>query len=478
MIGRGWTWARVRQRVPRVLEEGGIAAILFKVLGETVYRRMIVMECSLDEPVDALRSRVDVEVDLLDMAAAGDYRRLRPETPDDEIRRRRDAGHWCAGARIEGRVVSVCWVAPRGGRVDYLDRDLPLGGGEAYLYEVFTEPAVRGRGISSQVLAFASRRARTTGCRRIVALVNPENRAAFPPLERNGYRRTGVIGYMTIGPWRRDFRRTRPRRAAGDAVAPGPEYRNGVADSVGAHPYLDPFLARQKRRAHVELIERWGGLPDRGIVLKTDLFEEGMGGEDAFLAELAGSGRTVVGMDISPTLAARARARDAGRRARHVAADARRLPFADRSIALVVSPSTLDHFADPSDMGKSLRELARVIEPGGRLIITLDNRQNVGDPLLRLAARLGAIPYYLGRSYRVGELRSELEAAGFRVEATTSILHNPRLFAAAAMAVARFVGSASLTRLTERTLSAAQRLEHTRLRYFTGSFVAAKAVPK
>ena len=132
MIGRGWTWTRVRERVPRVLEEGGIATILFKVLGETVYRRMIVMECSLDEPVDELHARVDVEVGLLDMAA-DDYRRLRPETPDDEIRRRRGAGHWCAGARIEGRVVSVCWVAPRGGRVDYLPgpaargrRGLPL----------------------------------------------------------------------------------------------------------------------------------------------------------------------------------------------------------------------------------------------------------------------------------------------------------------------------------------------------------------
>jgi len=130
MIGRGWTWARVRARVPRVSEEGWIAAILFKVLGETVYRRMIVMECSLDEPVDAPRARVDVEVDLLDMAAAADYRRLRPETPDDEIRRRLDAGHWCAVARIEGRALSVCWVAPRGGRVDYLDRDLPLGDGD------------------------------------------------------------------------------------------------------------------------------------------------------------------------------------------------------------------------------------------------------------------------------------------------------------------------------------------------------------
>jgi transposase len=36
-----------------------------------------------------------------------------------------------------------------------------------------------------------------------------------------------------------------------------------------------------------------------------------------------------------------------------------------------VSPSTLDHFPDPADLDRSLRELRRTLRPGGRLILTL-----------------------------------------------------------------------------------------------------------
>ena len=139
---------------------------------------------------------------------------------------------------------------------------------------------------------------------------------------------------------------------------------------------------------------------------------------------------------------------------------------------------TLDHFSDPDDLGRSLRELARVMEPAGRLIITLDNRQNIFDPLLRLMSRIGWAPYYLGRSYRVDELRAELEAAGFVVQETTAILHNPRLTAVAAVAFTRKLRWPPLTALVQRMLIAAQRLEQTRLCYYTGSFVAAKAVPR
>jgi SAM-dependent methyltransferase len=157
-------------------------------------------------------------------------------------------------------------------------------------------------------------------------------------------------------------------------------------------------------------------------------------------------------------------------------ADVRKLPFADGAFALVVSTSTLDHFADPEDLGRSLRELARILEPGGRLVITLDNRQNIFDPLLRLAARAGATPYTLGRSYSASRLRSELEGAGFTVRETTAILHNPRLVAVAAVMIARRLGWGPLTRLVQRSLLAAQRLQTSRFRYYTGSFVAAHAV--
>ena len=70
--------------------------------------------------------------------------------------------------------------------------------------------------------------------------------------------------------------------------------------------YLDEFLAAMKRSAYIDLIEKWGGLPSDGRVLKTDLFEEAMG-PDAFLTQLAGSQRMVIGMDVSWEAADRAR---------------------------------------------------------------------------------------------------------------------------------------------------------------------------
>jgi SAM-dependent methyltransferase len=247
-----------------------------------------------------------------------------------------------------------------------------------------------------------------------------------------------------------------------------------MAQSLSERPhYLDAFLGEMKRQAHLALIEQWGGVPAAGRVLKTDLFEEATG-PDAFLLKLCGSA-FVVGMDLSPVVARKAAGRDPEHRARYLAADTCHLPFADGAFALVVSPSTLDHFADGEDLGRSLRELARVLAPGGRLIVTLDNRDNILDPLLRLTGRLGLAPYFLGQSYRASELRTELEAAGLHVEAETAILHNPRLVAVGAIMAASHLGWPPLTGLVRRALVAAQAFGQTRWRYRTGSFIAALA---
>jgi SAM-dependent methyltransferase len=254
------------------------------------------------------------------------------------------------------------------------------------------------------------------------------------------------------------------------------EYWNTVAGGVRAKPYLDPFLGQLKQQAYLMLLARWGGVRSVRRALKTDVFEEAMGNGDGFLQELVSGVSVGVGMDVSPVAARCARENLCCPRAHLLSADSRTLPFASSSFSLIVSPSTLDHFADPRDLGTSLRELARVLEPGGILIITLDNRQNIFDPLLRLAGRLGKVPYYLGKSYSVDELRGELEAAGFFVQETTAILHNPRLLAIGAVEMARRVGWSPLTRLVRHVLRSTQGLEHTALNYYLGSFVAAKAV--
>jgi SAM-dependent methyltransferase len=259
-------------------------------------------------------------------------------------------------------------------------------------------------------------------------------------------------------------------------TARGCGYWNGVARTRADKPhYLDTFLGALKRQAHLTLIERWGGIPATGRVLKTDLFEEAMG-PDALLPHLASAAGMGVGMDVSTAIARQAQGRDTVPCVHYVAADVRHLPFANDAFALIISPSTLDHFSDPRDLGHSLDELARVLEPGGRLIITLDNRQNIFDPLLRLVNWLGWTPYYLGRSYRVDELQAELEAAGFVVQETTAILHNPRLTAVSLVALAKKLHWPPLTALIQRGLIAAQRLEKTRWCYYTGSFVAALGV--
>lgn len=252
-------------------------------------------------------------------------------------------------------------------------------------------------------------------------------------------------------------------------------YWDGVLQTaVHSSQYRDTFLGVLKRQVHLDLIRRWGGAPQRGRVLKTDLFEEAVG-LDAFLTDLQTGENVVCGIDISVAITQRAQQRDDKQTAQYLASDVRSLPFADHSFACIVSPSTLDHFSDPRDLGVSLRELARVLEPQGRLIVTVDNRQNLFDPLLRLVGKFGWLPYYLGRSYRIEELCTELNVAGFAVEDRTAILHNPRLVAFALVALVEKIGWAPLMKYVERLLVAAQQLEHTWLCYYTGSFIAVKA---
>ena len=181
-------------------------------------------------------------------------------------------------------------------------------------------------------------------------------------------------------------------------------------------------------------------------------------------------------MDVSPIATHEARRDDQQPRAHYLVGDARHLPFASSSFALILSASSLDHFLDSADLGRSLLELKRVLQPGGRLIITLDNRHNVFDPLLRLAIRLGLVPYYIGRSYTVRELREELERAGLEVRDTTAIIHHPRLVAVALVRLANALGVPPITRLVRRALASAQRLQDTRWQYRMGCFVAALAV--
>jgi ubiquinone/menaquinone biosynthesis C-methylase UbiE len=230
------------------------------------------------------------------------------------------------------------------------------------------------------------------------------------------------------------------------------------------------FLRSYSDAVNRELVEAW--LPERARrILKTDLFDEAVG--EGLVPLLRARSEGVVGIDVSPAVveAARARYRDLDARC----ADARGLPFPDGSFDAVVSNSTLDHFRRRDEIATALGELRRVLEPGGRLVITLDNGAN---PLVLLRnalpaaplRALGVVPYPVGATCGPRGLRRVLAEAGFEVEATRALMHCPRLLARWAAALTPDTSGRLL-----RAVLSLERLGATPVRHLTAQFVAASA---
>lgn len=242
----------------------------------------------------------------------------------------------------------------------------------------------------------------------------------------------------------------------------------------------NPLLADHKRRVYTDLLNAWSGGARPLRALKTDMFAEAFNDEE-FVSGLAWS-HQMVGIDISCSILQRARERlRTDELHGYVTCDVTRLPFRDGSFDLVVSDSTLDHFPTTSEIHASLEELARVLSPGGRLIVSIDNPANLTYPprrLVRLWMRLGLAPYYVGVTLSSGRLRAALESLGMTVAHETAILHYPH-----PDGIVRFcercvtcMGRGHLDGLVARLFRASERLGNTRLRYATGRYLAVDAV--
>jgi SAM-dependent methyltransferase len=253
---------------------------------------------------------------------------------------------------------------------------------------------------------------------------------------------------------------------------------DGRWDRVGEAPapswYLDPLVARQKREVHQQLVRKWTEGCSVESVLKTDLFEEAFG-EDQILFDLIPGTHRVIGIDVSRPIAVRAMRRSPVGCARFLAADVRSLPLRSELIDVIVSNSTLDHFDTREEFQAALSELARVLRPGGVLVITIDNAYNPLYQLLRLLSRVGVGPFPLGYTTSLRGLIQSLEKRGLEVAGKSRLIHNPRLISTLLfLGLRRTLGKRADTPI-RWLLRLFSRLDALPTRTLTACFVAACA---
>lgn len=175
-----------------------------------------------------------------------------------------------------------------------------------------------------------------------------------------------------------------------------------------------------------------------------EVLDGGCGSGRVFQHRLAGQARRVVGVDI--TLDVRGNANlDAG-----VRGDLNDLPLRDNSFDVAILSHVAEHLTEPL---AAFRELARVLRPGGRLLVLTPNRWHY----VALGARVmpqrlhvafnrwrgvgeGDVFPTAYRANTAGRLRALLEAAGLEVERLERFETEPEYLAFHPLAYALGVG--------------------------------------
>ncbi|MWC28689.1 class I SAM-dependent methyltransferase [Paenibacillus sp. MMS18-CY102] len=149
--------------------------------------------------------------------------------------------------------------------------------------------------------------------------------------------------------------------------------------------YMVVYKHRNWEQANREIRQlcHWMGLPAGTELLDVGC---GMGRHALALEEL---GYKVSGMDLSEPLLAEARRHDEEQRVRWFQGDMRKLPFADGSFDATVNLFTsFGYFEEEDENMQVLRELRRVIRPGGRFVIDFLNATHVARTLVPLSERM------------------------------------------------------------------------------------------
>ncbi|MEX2645727.1 MAG: class I SAM-dependent methyltransferase [Gaiellaceae bacterium] len=200
------------------------------------------------------------------------------------------------------------------------------------------------------------------------------------------------------------------------ADAPSDSLRD-VYERRAERSYAEPASPRERRWRKFEGV--WELLREG---LPCERFLDAGCGDGRHLVAVGRSAGSLTGLDLSERILQTARQALA---VEGLAADLRQgnleaLPFADAEFDLVLCTQVIEHLLAPE---RGVAELARVLRPGGRLVLTTDNRRSFSRVLN--APRTGLMLLLRGRkhtfefphaSFTVRQVLDLVEGAGLRPE--------------------------------------------------------------
>jgi len=151
-------------------------------------------------------------------------------------------------------------------------------------------------------------------------------------------------------------------------MSPESSHLDKIRDRFTATADVFAKTVRRTRVAEGERLAEYAtaGLANADKLLAIDL----ACGPGTFTRPLAARVRHAIGADLTPAMVEKARAeaaRDGITNIEFVCADGYALPFADGAAGIVSCGYAFHHMTDPA---RALEEMARVLQPGGRLAIT------------------------------------------------------------------------------------------------------------
>lgn len=181
------------------MRDEGWTRLVFVVLADLGYRRFLLFERRLDEPIVPVAVRVPLVFEAFHPAAFDEYLRVHPLIARSQLEERLARGDQCYVARADGRIAAITWISRDAHFFRSIGCGYALPAGAVYLYDSFADPRLRGQGVAPALGVWVLERLREAGVERAVLVIAPENVANRRARAKTGFRPTARIDYVRIG---------------------------------------------------------------------------------------------------------------------------------------------------------------------------------------------------------------------------------------------------------------------------------------